>query len=146
MGYESGAIFIASSYEKPIADQHDIVPNGYNLGRDWMMGNATNQTSLIPTTTLTNTSTYSGQTSYGNFTYQTDVKYVSGLLANSSDGVNHFATVAVNGANAIDGLVAVMQVKIVERPSTRASSSQLTFYPSPTWMLVALVALISFSL
>ncbi len=132
------------------------------------MGNATNQTSLIPTTTLTNTSTYSGQTSYGNFTYQTDVKYVSGLLANSSDGVNHFATVAVNGANAIDGLVAVMQVKIVERPSTRASyvlclasspsvcsssdffstasSSQLTFYPSPTWMLVALVALISFSL
>jgi hypothetical protein len=63
---------------------HDIVPNGYNLGRDWLIGNVTNQTTVIPTLNLTNQSTYSGQTSYGNWTYQTDVKYVSGLLRNSS--------------------------------------------------------------
>ena len=94
-----------------------------------MIGNATNQTSLIPTTTLTNTSTFSGQTSFGNYTYQTDVKYVSGLLSNTSDGINHYLSVGVNGTNAIDGLVAVMQVKIVERPSTRASCVYLLNLP-----------------
>ena len=86
-----------------------------------MIGNATNQSSLIPTETVTNTSSYSGRTSFGNFTYQTDVQYVSGLLSNSSDGINHFLTVSVNGSNAIDGLVGVMNVKIVDRPATRAS-------------------------
>lgn len=86
-----------------------------------MIGNITNQTSLIKTTEVTNTSTFSGRTTYGNYTYQTDVAYVSGLLANSSNGVNHYLSVGANGTNAADGLVAVMHVKIVERPLTRAS-------------------------
>lgn len=81
-----------------------------------MIGNATNQTSLIPTANLTNASTFSGQTSFNNYTYHTDVTYVSGLLQNSSDGVNHAASVGVDGLTPIDGLVAVMQVKIVGRP------------------------------
>ena len=81
----------------------------------------TNQSSLIPTTEVTNTTTYSGRTSFGNYTYQTDVSYVSGLLSNTSNGINHYITVGANGTNAIDGLVAIMHVKIVERPSTRAS-------------------------
>ena len=82
-----------------------------------MIGNVTNQTSLIDTATVSNTSTFSGRTTYGNYTYQTDVSYVSGLLQNTSNGINHYLTVGVNGSNAIDGLVAVMQVKIVQRPS-----------------------------
>ena len=86
-----------------------------------MIGNATSQSSLIPTETVTNMTTYSGQTSFGNFPYQTDVQYVSGLLANTSDGINHFLTVSVNGSTAIDGLVGVMTVKIAQRPPTRAS-------------------------
>lgn len=83
-----------------------------------MIGNATGQSELIPTLDLTNTSTYSGQTTFNNYTYQTDVTYVAGLLANSSDGVNHYLSVAVDGRPAVDGLVAVMQVKIVSRPAS----------------------------
>lgn len=83
-----------------------------------MIGNATNQTELIPTLDLTNTSTYSGLTTFNNYTYQTDVSYISGLLANSSDGVNHYLSVGVDGRPAIDGLVAVMQVKIISRPAS----------------------------
>ncbi|KAI0081521.1 hypothetical protein K474DRAFT_1587534 [Panus rudis PR-1116 ss-1] len=112
----SGAIFLAVSYEMPLEKHHDIVPNGYNLGRDWMIGNITSQP--IPTDQLTNTSTYSGQTSFNGYTYQTDIKYVSGLLSNSSDGINHYLTVGVDGKPAIDGLVAVMQVKIASRPAS----------------------------
>ena len=79
-----------------------------------MIGNATNQ--AIPTLSLTNTSTFSGPTSSGNYTYQTDVQYVSGLLSNTSNGINHSLTVGVNGSNAIDGLVAIMTVKILSSP------------------------------
>lgn len=139
----SGAIFVAASYEKPIADQHDIIFNGYNLGRDWMIGNATNQSSLIPTLNVTNETTYSGRTSFANYTYETDVKYISGLLQNTSDGINHYLTVGGNGINAVDGLVAVMQVKIVDRPAVRASAAGHLSAPPIAWLLLALVALAS---
>jgi len=139
----SGAVFMAVSYEKPIAEQHDIVVNGYNLGRDWMIGNITQQ--QIPTLNLTNTSAYTGVTSWANYTYQTNISYVSGLLSNTSDGVNHFASVGINGMNAIDGLVAVMHVSIIGRPA--ASSGALRILPSLSlghlFILVALAALSS---
>ena len=135
----SGAVFMAESYEMPIAQQHDIVPNGYllptphslsllipprryNLGRDWLVGNATNQTSLIPTLSLTNTSTISGSRSYGGYTYLTNVTYVSGLLQNTSVGINHNGSVPVPGDNAVDGLVAVLGVTITQRPAASSSS------------------------
>lgn len=98
----------------------------YNLGRDWLIGNATAQSSIITTSKLTNASTYSGQTSFNGYTYHTSVQYVSGLLQNASSGVNHFQTVGVNGTNAIDGLVAVMTVKITNQPST--TSRYACFY------------------
>jgi len=126
---DSGALFLAVSYELPIKLQHDIIPNGYNLGRDWMIGNVTNQ--AIPTSTLTNTSQFSGQTSWANYTYQTNVSYISGLLSNTSDGINHYITVGVNGSNAIDGLVAVINVQIVGRP--QASFALRTLPWSSLW-------------
>lgn len=86
-----------------------------------MVGNVTNQTSVIDTTLVTNITTYSGQTTFKNYTYQTDVVYTPGLLSNSSDGINHYLSVGVNGSNAIDGLVAVMTVRIVSRPPASAS-------------------------
>ncbi|KAH7913934.1 hypothetical protein BJ138DRAFT_1110963 [Hygrophoropsis aurantiaca] len=151
---DSGAIFMAVSYEMPIAEQHNIVPNGYNLGRDWLVGNATAQPSLIPTLLLTSpesfanassssssgsnsstttttpssylaapyssslssTLTYSGSTSFNNYTYHTTAQYVSGLLSNTSVGINHYQTVPVDGGNAIDGLVVVLTVKITGKP------------------------------
>ena len=94
----------------------------YNLGRDWLVGNATNQTSLIPTLSLTNTSTISGSRSYGGYTYLTNVTYVSGLLQNTSVGINHNGSVPVPGDNAADGLVAVLGVTITQRPAASSSS------------------------
>ncbi|KAH7885465.1 hypothetical protein F5I97DRAFT_1810757 [Phlebopus sp. FC_14] len=114
---DSGAIFMAASYEMPIADGHNIVPNGYNFGRDWLVGNATAQPTIVPTTNLTNTTSYTGNTTFNNYTYSTTVNYISGLLQNTSQGINHFQSVAVNGENAIDGLVAVMTVKILSMPA-----------------------------
>jgi len=137
---DSGAVFMALSYELPIAQQHDIVLNGYNFARDYLVGNITNQT--IPTANLTNTSTYSGSTSSGGYTYQTNIQYVSGLLSNTSNGINHFATVGTTTTNAIDGLVAVMTVKITQRPS---NSSAWRLSPPQTWRL-PLLALSSFIL
>lgn len=134
----TGAIFMAVSQEKPSSDDHDIIVNGYDLGRDWLVGNATNQTSVIPTLQLalptaestnytTNTTipaspgylpTFVGETSYGNYTYRTNLTYVSGLLSNSSVGINHNGTVATSGRSAIDGLVALLVVQIVKTPSS----------------------------
>jgi hypothetical protein len=87
--------------------------------RDYLVGNITHQT--IPTSTLANASSYSGQTAYGGYTYQTDVIYVSGMLQNSSDGINHFASVGKGLPSAVDGLVAVMTVKISGRPEKPSS-------------------------
>ncbi|KLO08546.1 hypothetical protein SCHPADRAFT_908523 [Schizopora paradoxa] len=126
----SGAIFLAESYELPVAQDHDIIDNGYNLGRDWLVGNATSNT-FINTTSLTANATFSGQTSAQGFTYQTSVIYLSGLLPNTSDGINHFITVG-DGQNAVDGLVAVLTVKISQRPQNTASSFALPLFTTPS--------------
>jgi hypothetical protein len=98
-----------------------LTPRSYNLGRDWLVGNATSQSTILPTANLTNTSTYSGQTSFNNFTYATTATYVSGLLQNTSSGINHYQSVPVNGQNAIDGLVAVLTVKMVQQSVSSSS-------------------------
>ena len=85
---------------------------------DWLVGNATSQSSLVPTANLTNQSTYSGSASFGGYTYLTSVQYISGLLQNTSDGINHYQSVPEDGQPAIDGLVAVLTVKITERGAT----------------------------
>ncbi|ETW81879.1 hypothetical protein HETIRDRAFT_318819 [Heterobasidion irregulare TC 32-1] len=115
---DSGAIFLAVSYELPDKQQHDIIYNGYNLARDWLVGNVTAQSSVIPTSNLTNQSIYSGQTSFDGYIYQTNVQYVSGLLSNTSDGINHYLSVGANGTNAVDGLVALLEVRLLSKPSS----------------------------
>jgi hypothetical protein len=47
-----------------------------------MIGNLTGNG--FSTRSVTNTTTISGTSNYANYTYQTDVKYVPGLLKNSS--------------------------------------------------------------
>jgi len=120
----SGAIFMAVSYELPLVDEHDIVVNGYNLGRDWLIGNITQ--SAIPTQNLTNGSTFTGTTSSSNYTYTSQITYFSGLLQNTSIGINHNDSVGVNGATSIDGLVAVIDVKITGTPA-----KSFAWKPSP---------------
>ncbi|OSD07339.1 hypothetical protein PYCCODRAFT_1463624 [Trametes coccinea BRFM310] len=142
----SGAIFMATSYELPIQMGHDIIFDGYNLGRDWLVGNATAQQSLIPTGNITNGTTYSGQTSFGGYTYKTDVIYLSGILSNSSQGVNHNVTVGNANTLPVDGYVAVMTISIVSEPQ-RTTSGALSIPPSVSWsMLAALLAMLAVSL
>ncbi|KAF4577269.1 hypothetical protein EYR40_009363 [Pleurotus pulmonarius] len=128
----SGSIFMAVSYELPISLGHDIVANGYNFGRDWLVGNMTNTT--VPTAELTNTTTYTTNTFWGGYTYLSEIKYVSGLLSNSSDGINHYLSVGLNGTNAIDGLVAVITTKITARPTS--SSATWTATPFSLWTCI----------
>ena len=92
----------------------------YNLGRDWLIGNVTNQTHLIPTANLTNGTSYTGQTSYNGYTYQTSVEYWGGYVQNSSEGINHFQGFSTN---AVDGVLAVLTVKITQAPQQASSSS-----------------------
>ncbi|KAL7421710.1 hypothetical protein Q5752_003480 [Cryptotrichosporon argae] len=117
----TGAFFLAVSVEKDLASGHDIIVNGYNLGRDYLVGNLTN--TQIDSRNVTNQTTVVGRTSYANYTYQTSVQYVSGLLQNSSDGINHYLTVETDGYPAIDGLVAVLTVNITSRPVSSAATT-----------------------
>jgi hypothetical protein len=114
------------------ADQHDIIPNGYNLGRwvkpsinlpsgdpdgndrDWLVGNITQ--SPVPTLNLTNGTTYSATTSSEGYTYKTDVLYISGLLENTNFGINHNISVGVDGVNSVDGFLAVLDISITQTP------------------------------
>ncbi|KAF9049570.1 hypothetical protein BDZ89DRAFT_1098910 [Hymenopellis radicata] len=118
----SGAVFMGVSYELPASKDHDIVPNGYNFGRDYIVGNITG--SAIPTLSLSTADLqYSGTSSSEGYTYKTDITYTSGLLANTSVGINHNLTVAIDGVtNAVDGLVAVLDVSITTRPNNESSS------------------------
>jgi len=136
----SGAIFIAVSYELPIALNHDIIPNGYNLGRDWLIGNIT-QTS-IPTGNLTSNLTYQSTTSFNNFTYQSNIQYVPGLLPDTNFAINHNLSVGVDGINACDGFVAVIDVQITTAPASSAAwrSTPIQFLQMPPWLTLLFVA------
>ncbi|KAF5370792.1 hypothetical protein D9758_002018 [Tetrapyrgos nigripes] len=116
----SGAVFMAVSYEKSQQEGHDIVANGYNLGRDYVVGNITGST--IPTSSLTSSSTFSGTTSFKGYTYSSTISYVSGLLPNTSQGINHNFTVSAPNINAVDGLVALVEVRTTNRPSNASTT------------------------
>ena len=104
---------------------HDIIRDGYNLARDYIVGNITGVNPPPSHTWPTNSTTYSGQTSFEGWVYNVDVKYVA-LAPNTSDGVNHQYTVAVNGRGAMDGLVAVLTVKVNTVPT---NATRYALYP-----------------
>ncbi|EGF97025.1 uncharacterized protein MELLADRAFT_124007, partial [Melampsora larici-populina 98AG31] len=81
----SGALFLTVSSEEDSEKSHKIISNGYNLGRDRLVRNATEI-----------------NTTFGNRNYSTKVQYVSGMLAPGSVGVNHGISQ--------DGRVAVLTV------------------------------------
>jgi len=133
----SGAIFMATSYEMSLNFGHDIVPNGYNLGRDWLIGNITG--SPIPSQNLTNATTYTGTTSWANYTYQSSITYVTGLLPNTNIGINHNLSVAVNGVNSSDGFVAVIEVKITGKPKSSAKHTFPILWELGTVLILTLL-------
>ena len=74
---------------------------------------------------LTDGMEFSGTTSWANYTYQTDIKLVYGILPNTSDAINHNWTVAAEGINASDGMLAVFNVQVIGEP---AKSCVHTFF------------------
>ncbi|KAI0755098.1 hypothetical protein C8Q80DRAFT_1299810 [Daedaleopsis nitida] len=138
----SGAFFLATSYEKPIQFGHDIIFDGYVCRRDWLVGNATAQTDLIPTANLTNGTTYSGDTSSGGFTYHTEALYMSGVLSNSTDGLNHADSVGGNGVSAVDGLVAVLTVTVTAKPQGASANGARSSLSPPSWLLSTCAAVL----
>ncbi|KAF8527345.1 hypothetical protein JB92DRAFT_2867069 [Gautieria morchelliformis] len=145
----SGAIFMAVSYELPASSSHDLIFDGYNLARDWVVGNITG--SAIPTAELTNTSSYTGTTQNDGYTYQTSVKYTGGLLPNSSNGINHFLSVGggPNNITAIDGLVAVLTVNITAQPANTQSAAPrswtLSLWTAPATIWLAILLALNFA-
>lgn len=145
----TGAYFIASSLEMDLSKGHDIIRNGYDLGRDALVSAAAGlggDSNTIPDPSLnaTNQTVFRGSTSYNNYTYTTQINYVSNLLMNSSEGINHYLTVEENGKPAIDGLVAVFTVKITGFPagiSASQSSALSTFGPPISTLLLLAPAL-----
>jgi len=82
----TGAYFLAASKEQPVSQHHDIVPNGYDIGRDNLVNAAV------------------GQTSFNGVDYSTAVEWITGLLTPGSQGINH--------GIAIDGKVALLTVTV----------------------------------
>ncbi|KAH9935390.1 uncharacterized protein B0H18DRAFT_412184 [Fomitopsis serialis] len=83
---DSGALFLAVSYEEDASEGHDIEPDGYDIGRDDLVSGAL------------------GTTSYGGVTYSTTAENITGLLAAGSAGINHDIS--------IDGIVTLLTVTI----------------------------------
>lgn len=119
----TGAIFMAVSVEMSLEKGHDIIRNGYNAGRDFLVGNVTGMEWPLDTRNVTNATTFEGSTKFRNYTYHTAVRYESGLLKNSSEDINHYITVEDDGYPAIDGLVAVLTVRITDRPENTNSGA-----------------------
>ncbi|KAG1896698.1 uncharacterized protein F5891DRAFT_582881 [Suillus fuscotomentosus] len=83
---DSGALFLAVSREEPITEDHDVVPDGYNIGRNQLVSVAV------------------GKTWYNGVKYHTVAQNTTGLLKAGADGVNH--------GIAQDGIVALLTVTI----------------------------------
>lgn len=83
----TGAWFLAVSQEKDLGGKHMIVPDGYNIGRDWLVEKAVQ----------------GGR--WKGYWWKADVEWRSGLLEPGSEGINHNITQ--------DGLVAILTVRRV---------------------------------
>ncbi|KZT63760.1 hypothetical protein DAEQUDRAFT_733464 [Daedalea quercina L-15889] len=85
---DSGALFLAVSKEEDVETGHDIVPDGYNIGRDQLVAHAV------------------GAKSFDDITYYTVAQNITGLMPAGSAGVNH--------GIAVDGIVTLLTVSVTE--------------------------------
>lgn len=74
----SNAYFLAASAEKNVQEHHDIVPDGYDLGRDQLVGKLVGYDLKGKPKAG---DTYKGESHALGWTYETSVEYVDGLLA-----------------------------------------------------------------
>ncbi|KDQ56202.1 hypothetical protein JAAARDRAFT_208376 [Jaapia argillacea MUCL 33604] len=87
----SGALFLAVSQEEDVEQGHNIVPDGYNIGRNKLMAAAV------------------GVHEYGGVVYTTAAEQIPGLLPAGAAGVNH--------GIAQDGVVVLLTVLAHPKPS-----------------------------
>ena len=127
-----------------------IIPNGYNLGRDWIAGNATSKEITNATSSIHQTGqtvgywTQNGDSATNvSFTYQTELTYLSGLITNDSSLVNHNDQVGVNGNPPQDGLVAHFKVSIKEGNQPVGDNSWAVRHSAPTLVTVILSIIVS---
>ncbi|KAJ7092486.1 hypothetical protein B0H15DRAFT_175956 [Mycena belliarum] len=83
----SGALFLAVSQEEDVEEGHQIIPDGYNIGRDKLVANAL------------------GVNTHEDVTYSTVGQNITGLLAPGSVGVNH--------GIATDGMTVLLTVTMI---------------------------------
>lgn len=101
---DSGALFLAVSKEEPVTESHNIVPDGYDIGRDALVAAAIAST-----------------TSFDGITYATTAENITGLLAPGADGVNHNISQ--------DGVVKLLTV-IIQSHTTLKSAAARTVLPT----------------
>ncbi|GAA5896021.1 hypothetical protein JCM8208_007508 [Rhodotorula glutinis] len=116
---DSGAYFLAASEEASLAENHMILPNGYDLGRDEVVRRAT----------------VSGGTKspVTNRTFE--------ATATNASGPGYFANVSIDEINhgiATDGVVAILNVKVTSDPvAAKSTSAGMRTFGSPSPLLVA---------
>ncbi|PKI85404.1 hypothetical protein MVES1_000121 [Malassezia vespertilionis] len=93
---DTKAIFIAASVEMPLNKDHNIVPNGYDMGRDQFVGNATQGITVDQDT--------------GN-------KFQTTIVANNTSLMKGISKNDLNHNIGTDGEVTVLQVKLTKKGS-----------------------------
>ncbi|KAJ7761099.1 hypothetical protein B0H16DRAFT_559528 [Mycena metata] len=88
----TGALFLAVSKEEDVEDSHNIVPDGYDIGRDLLVAGAVGKKIGFDASKFKFT------------TYNTVLTNLTGLIAPGSDGVNH--------GIAQDGVIKLLTVTI----------------------------------
>lgn len=123
------SIFLAASDSQSLANGHRIITDGYNLGRDRIVGNATKK----------------GGIEWKGNKFNATVKWIKpGILMNAtSQNISH-ADMAAEGKPVVDGRVAVLYIHTVERndeesPNAAARGVRAT---AMTFVALALGALV----
>jgi len=109
----TGAYFLAVSVENWAGEHHSIVPDGYDLGRDSLVIKAT------------------GNTKYYDNEYSTTSYYLSGLLQNGTEGINHNI--------AIDGQIAVLTVTKKGKSNPKSGALRSLSSPGILWCIILCV-------
>ncbi|PWN42578.1 hypothetical protein IE81DRAFT_323341 [Ceraceosorus guamensis] len=102
----TGAWFFAASEEENVSKHHKIIPNGYDLGRDKVVGLSQKNKN--------------GITSWFFTRYQTKVQWLDGLMPAGAQGINHDI--------AVDGRTALLTIKILnsdDKAALKKTSAQL---------------------
>ncbi|KAJ6594380.1 hypothetical protein B0H19DRAFT_1247057 [Mycena capillaripes] len=89
----TGALFLAVSKEENVSESHNIIPDGYNIGRDLLVAGAVGKKIGFDVSKFKFT------------TYNTVVTNLTGLILPGSEGLNH--------GIAQDGVIRLLTVTIV---------------------------------